>query len=76
MHLPVARILRRGGQGLAPLRRVPRAHGRGTRTSMGYLYDADRSDLHSDEGPPLGRVFTAHWPLLRTEIQAWLLRWN
>ncbi len=43
---------------------------------MGYLYDADRSDVHSDEGPPLGRVFTAHWRLLRTELQAWLLRWN
>ena len=36
----------------------------------------DRSRLHRDEGPPIGRVATQLWPWAATVLGAWLLRWN
>jgi len=36
----------------------------------------DRSQLDSDEGPPIGVVATEPWGEAAFEIAAWVLRWN
>jgi hypothetical protein len=36
----------------------------------------DRSELHSDEGPPIGEVSATPWDELALEIAVWVLRWN
>jgi hypothetical protein len=35
----------------------------------------DRSQLYSDEGPPIGEV-AAPWPEAALVVAAWLLRWD
>jgi hypothetical protein len=42
----------------------------------GYELAGDRSQLHSDEGPPIGDVATEPWAEAASEIAAWVLRWN
>jgi hypothetical protein len=36
----------------------------------------DRSDLYSDEGPPIGEVSSDAWTLLSKPIADWVLRWD
>ncbi|MFY9718893.1 MAG: hypothetical protein WAK16_04545 [Candidatus Cybelea sp.] len=36
----------------------------------------DRSDLYSDEGPPIGDISTDAWVLLARPILDWVLRSN
>ena len=43
---------------------------------MEFLYDADLSDLASDEGPLFGHQGIGPWALLREDVEAWLLRPN
>ncbi len=35
----------------------------------------DRSQLHSDEGPPIGQVGSPS-PCFVADLATWLLRWN
>jgi hypothetical protein len=35
-----------------------------------------QSQLHSDEGPPIGAVDTEAWFEEVSETVAWMLRWN
>jgi hypothetical protein len=48
--------------------------------ALGWLLERacgfDRSELYSDEGPPIGEVATEFWPGAAFEIAAWVLRWN
>jgi hypothetical protein len=36
----------------------------------------DRSQLFSDEGPPIGGVATDLWPEAAWILSGWLVRWN
>lgn len=36
----------------------------------------DRSQLYSDEGPPIGAVATEPWAEAASEIAAWVVRWS
>jgi hypothetical protein len=36
----------------------------------------DRSQLYSDEGPPIGAVAIEPWVELDPEMVAWVIRWN
>jgi hypothetical protein len=36
----------------------------------------DRSQLFSDEGPPIGEVTTKPWAEEALETVVWVLRWN
>jgi hypothetical protein len=36
----------------------------------------DRSQLYSDEGPPIGAVASEPWVEQDLETVAWMLRWN
>jgi hypothetical protein len=36
----------------------------------------DRSQLHSDEGPPIGAVSAEPWAEEAFETVLWILRWN
>jgi hypothetical protein len=36
----------------------------------------DRSELYSDEGPPIGAVTEEPWVVAAYELVAWVLRWN
>jgi hypothetical protein len=47
----------------------------GTSLVMDFLYGCDRSDLYSDEGPPIGEVGSAS-PAFIKALRWWLLRWN
>jgi hypothetical protein len=43
---------------------------------MEHACGFDRSQLYSDEGPPIGEVATEPWGELASEIVAWVVRWN
>ena len=43
---------------------------------MEHACGFDRSQLYSDEGPPIGKVAAASWVEAAYEIEAWVLRWN
>lgn len=36
----------------------------------------DRSQLYSDEGPPIGAVVAEPWPEAGRVLLRWLLRWS
>jgi len=42
---------------------------------MEHAFGFDRSQLYSDEAPPIGGVVADAWPDALA-IAAWLLRWN
>jgi len=48
----------------------------GTTTGMNFLWDADLSDLMSDEGPLFGHQGIGVWQADAEELRAWLLRLN
>jgi len=49
----------------------------GTVQSMdAWLYNCDRSDLYSDEGPPFGHQGLGPWEDQAEEFRVWLLRPN
>lgn len=43
---------------------------------MEHACGIDRSELYSDEGPPIGAVDAEPWPGVAFTLAAWLLRWN
>ncbi len=43
---------------------------------MDDAWGCGRSELHSDEGPPIGSVAAEPWPEAELALAAWLLRWN
>ena len=49
---------------------------RGTWAGMEHPCGFDRSQLDSDEGPPIGVVATEPWGEAAFGIAAWVLRWN
>lgn len=49
---------------------------RGTDGGMDFLWDADLSDLMSDEGPLFGHQGIAAWSVLAEHLVAWLIRLN
>jgi hypothetical protein len=36
----------------------------------------DRSELYSDERPPVGKVGAEPWAEMAFNVEAWMLRWN
>jgi hypothetical protein len=42
---------------------------------MEHACGFDRSELYSDEGPPIGAVAIESWAETSSEITAWVLRW-
>jgi hypothetical protein len=48
----------------------------GTHESVEHACGIDRSQLFSDEAPPIGAVAAEHWPEQASVLAAWLLRWN
>jgi hypothetical protein len=43
---------------------------------MEHVRGLDRSQLYSDEGPPIGGVAEEPWADVDFETVVWLLRWN
>lgn len=43
---------------------------------MDFLWDADLSDLMSDEGPLFGHQGIGAWALVSEDLEAWLIRPN
>jgi hypothetical protein len=43
---------------------------------MEHACDFDRSQLYSDEGPPIGEVTAVPWVDVASEISARVLRWG
>jgi hypothetical protein len=43
---------------------------------MEHACGFDRSQLYSDEGPPIGAVSTERWAEMTSEIAARLIRWD
>ena len=43
---------------------------------MEHACGFDRSQLFSDEGPPIGEVAPEAWTEAASEIAAWVLKWN
>ena len=48
----------------------------GTDTRMEYECGSDRSQLYSDEAPPIGDINMEPWAETCSEIAVWVLRWN
>lgn len=48
----------------------------GTGPIMEHVCGFDRSQLYSDEGPPLADVGAQRWAETALEIAGWVLRWN
>jgi hypothetical protein len=43
---------------------------------MEHACGFDRSQLYSDEGPPIGEVAADSWVDAAYEVEGWVLRWN
>jgi hypothetical protein len=43
---------------------------------MEHVCGFDRSQLYSDEGPPIGEIGREPWPEAALQVVVWLLRWN
>jgi hypothetical protein len=43
---------------------------------MEHACGFDRSQLFSDEGPPIGNVATELWAEMAPEIEAWVIKFN
>jgi len=43
---------------------------------MEHASGFDRSQLYSDEGPPIGDVDEEPWTEAASEVGVWVLRWN
>lgn len=43
---------------------------------MDFLFDADLSDLYSDEGLMFGHQDIGPWALIAKDVAEWLIRYN